>query len=618
MFGRLVGAIRTSVQVRGGLRRALAHQWEELRGRGLRARLDRVLDRVRGVGATQSAARQAAAFQALIRRSDQEDQAARDDLLSVRGPLISVVMPVWNTPSHLLRAAIDSVRSQVYGNWQLCLCDDGSDRAETLSVLQAAVVDDVRIRLVRRVVTGQICAATNAALELAEGDYVAFLDHDDLLHPYALAWVADELSRHPDASLVYTDEDKIDESGRRFDPHLKPDFNYELLLSVNYLCHLCVYRREVIKRVGGLREGFEGAQDHDLALRVLEHCGPAGFRHIDRILYHWRVHEDSTAGGAEAKPYAWSAGQRAVQAHLDRGESSAVVERAPEARNLYRPRFLPAGSDASVEVVIPTRDRLELLSGCVESILGKTSYPNYRICIVDNGSIEARTLAALEHWRSDPRIRVLRIDAPFNFSMLNNRAVESSTAQFVVLMNNDIEILTVEWIEEMLSHAARPGVGCVGARLWYPNDRLQHGGVILGIGGIAGHSHKYLPRLAPGYHGRAVLLQSLSAVTGACLMVRRDTYCSVGGLDEALAVAFNDIDFCLRVGRSGLRCVWTPFAEMLHRESASRGLENNPEKLARFKTETALMRERWGALLDDDPAYSKHLTREREDFTLAP
>ncbi|MBE7942570.1 MULTISPECIES: glycosyltransferase [Ramlibacter] len=529
-------------------------------------------------------------------------------------PRISVLMPVYNAQETHLRRAIESVLNQLYGHWELCIADDCSTDPKIRAILQEYANRDDRIRVVYRSENGHISAATNSALEVASGEFVALLDHDDELHPLALYRIGCVLSDDPEIDLIYTDEDKIDAQGRRSDPYFKCDFNYELLLSHNMICHLGVYRRSTALAIGGFRLGFEGAQDYDFALRFLETIGTARVKHIPEILYHWRMHEQSTAAAADAKPYAVVAAERAIQEHLNRVGLKGEVGQAPEAPGMHRVRFSEPQSEPSVDIVIPTRDRADLLSIALSSIFGKTQYDNFQVIVVDNGSQEKESLDLIEEWVARGRVRVLRVDEPFNFSRLNNVAVQQSKADLVCLLNNDIEIIEGDWLREMVSHAIRPGVGCVGARLWYPDGTLQHGGVVLGIGGVAGHAHKRWPRGDAGYFGRAVLLQSFSAVTAACLMVRREIFDQVGGLDEKLRVAFNDVDFCLRVRKAGYRNVWTPYAQLVHHESVSRGLEDNPEKQRRFSEEVAFMKERWGKELVTDPMYSVNLTLEREDF----
>ncbi|WP_313951825.1 glycosyltransferase [Accumulibacter sp.] len=531
-------------------------------------------------------------------------------------PIITVVMPTYNSDVELLEAAIGSVLGQVYPHWQLCIADDASDSPEVKALLERHASTDPRIQVVFRPVNGHISAASNSALALAEGDFVALLDHDDLLHPLALWFIAQAIVEHPEASLIYTDEDKLSLDGERCDPYFKCDFNYELVLAQNMLSHLGCYRRALLNEIGGFREGFEGSQDYDLALRAVERLRPDQIVHIPRVLYHWRIVAGSTASSITQKPYALTAAHRALKEHLQRRGIAAEVMPAPEIPHYTRVQFpLPTPSPL-VSILIPTRDRAQLLSVCIESIRQRTTYTPYEIIVVDNGSEEANTLQLLDRLR-DSGVRVLSDDGPFNYSRLNNGAAEQAQGSVLCLMNNDIEIITPHWLEEMVSFAEQDGVGAVGARLWYPTDKLQHGGVILGLGGVAGHSFLNYERGETGHFGRAALHQSLSAVTAACMVVKKSIYQEVGGLDERLSVSFNDIDFCLRLREAGYRNVWTPYAEMFHHESASRGQETTPAKQARFASEVAFMNDKWANELLDDPAYSPNLTLTANDFSLA-
>lgn len=531
-------------------------------------------------------------------------------------PLISVIMPTYNSCPMLLQAAIDSVRRQVYADWELCIADDASDSSEVHALLARHAAQDERIRWLQRPVNGHISAASNSALTLAQGEFVALLDHDDLLHPLALWFMAEAIDSHPDAGLVFSDEDKLDAQGNRCDPYFKCQYNPELMLAQNMVSHLGCYRRELVARVGGFREGLEGSQDYDLALRVIEQLEPRQIVHVPRVLYHWRIIPGSTAQAVEEKPYAQVAARRAVAEHLQRRGIEAEVLPCPEAPHLNRVRLARPEPLPLVTIVIPTRDRAELLQVCVDSILRKSSYANYEIVVVDNGSTEPATQALFERLRAEG-VSILADDRPFNYSALNNRAAASARGELLCLMNNDIEVLTPDWLEEMVSFARLPDIGAVGARLWYPDDTLQHAGVIVGMGGVAGHPHLNLPRGQTGYFGRAVLHQSFSAVTAACLVVRKAVFDEVGGLDETLAVAFNDVDFCLRLRAAGYRNVWTPAAEMIHHESASRGAEDTPAKQRRFFAEVAAMEARWADLIHDDPAYSPNLSLRSGDFELA-
>ncbi|NKJ49765.1 glycosyl transferase family 2 [Burkholderia sp. SG-MS1] len=532
-------------------------------------------------------------------------------------PLVSIVMPTYNTPEIWLRMAIDSVINQVYENWEFCIADDCSTRPEVKAVLDSYVAKDPRIKVAYRTTNGHISASSNSALELAVGDFVGLLDHDDELHPLALYYVVELINAHPDAAVIYSDEDKISIDGVRSDPYFKCDFNYDLFLSQNMISHLGVYKTSVMKEVGGFRTGFEGSQDYDLALRVLDRAGHHTVYHVPRALYHWRMIPESTAAGHEAKPYAHIAAMRALDEHLARNAIAAHTEHAPGTDAFNKvvydlPAVLP-----SVEIIIPTRDSADLVEQCVESVRKKSSYPNFRITIIDNGSVKPETHDLFARLQQDERVKVVRDDSPFNYSALNNRVALASPADFVCLMNNDIEVINADWLEEMVSLALQPNVGAVGAKLLYPDDTIQHGGVVLGVGGIASHAHKHFPNTHPGYFARARLRNAMSAVTAACLLVRQSIYKQVGGLDELLHVAYNDIDFCLRVRQAGYRNVWTPYAELYHHESATRGAEDTPEKISRFNQESELVRQRWGDLLLNDPYYSPNLTLTADDFSFA-
>lgn len=529
---------------------------------------------------------------------------------------ISIVMPVYDPAVHFLDEAIQSVRNQLYPYWELCIADDASKNDAVRELLEKHAKEDSRIKVVYRKENGHISAASNSALELATGEFVALMDNDDLLPEHALFWVAQRVLDHPDVGLIYSDEDKINEVGERYDPYFKCDFNYELLLAQNMVCHLAVYRRDLIESAGGFRVGFEGAQDYDLALRVLEQISVSRVAHIPRVLYHWRAIAGSTALSVDEKSYAPTAGRRAVCEHLHRTGMSAVVEPAPGIPYMNRVRFALPGLLPLVSIIIPTRDRADLLELCVNSILQRSTYAAYEIIIIDNGSVEPKTSRLFEKLPKD-KVTIVRDNSPFNYSAVNNLGAKIAKGQYLCLMNNDIEILTPDWLEEMLSFAVNPDVGCVGARLWYPDGRLQHGGVILGVNGIAGHAYKKSVRGHAGLMNRARLHQSLSAVTGACLLIRRHIFDEAGGLDEAFVVALNDVDFCLRVREAGYRNIWTPYAEMIHYESASRGLDDTPEKQRRFNVELRFLQKRWGRVLVNDPAYNPNLTLEFEDCSLA-
>lgn len=555
-----------------------------------------------------------------VRRYDTLTAADRERMREVQAaftlkPLISVVMPTYNPRPEWLVEAIESVRRQIYTHWEMCIADDASTDPDVRAVLESYASKDERIKVVFREKNGHISAASNSALEVVEGDWVALLDHDDLLSETALFWVTHAINKNPIAKLIYSDEDKIGTDGFRRDPYFKCDWNPDLFYSHNMICHLGVYSAGLVNDIGGFRLGFEGAQDYDLALRCIERIESAQIVHIPRILYHWRVHLQSTASSSEAKPYAALAGERAINEHFARMGFNGGVRYADYG---YIPSYEIPPDSPLVSIIIPTRNGGNLLKKCISSILGKTSYKNYEILVVDNGSDQHDTLDYLGAISELDNVVLLRDDAPFNYSKLNNGAVLQARGEIVALVNDDVEVISPDWLGKMVMHALRPDVGAVGAKLWYTNKTLQHGGVIIGIGGVAGHSHKYASELTSGYFSRLLITQSLSAVTAACLVIRKSIYNEMGGLEEErLRVAFNDVDFCLRVREAGYRNVWTPEAELFHHESASRGQEDTPEKKARFASEMAYMQERWHYIILNDPAYSPNLTLDYEDFSYA-
>jgi glycosyltransferase involved in cell wall biosynthesis len=531
-------------------------------------------------------------------------------------PKISIVMPVYDPELKMLDEAIQSVLTQLYPNWELCIADDASKNEAVRDMLKQYAAQEPRIRLVLRSENGHISKASNSALDLATGEFTALFDHDDLLAEHALFFVADTIINNPNAGLIYSDEDKVDQSGKRRDPYFKTDWNPELFLSHNSICHLGVYRTSLIKSVGGFRANYEGAQDHDLALRCIEQLQEEQIIHIPRVLYHWRIHPSSTAASSFAKPYAYINGARAIDDHLSR---CGIEGHTEWIRNSgYKVHYKIPASPPLVTIIIPTRNKCYLLRKCIDSILTKTTYLNYEILIIDNGSDEPEILTYFNDISASNNIRIIKDDSPFNYSALNNKAVKLAKGDLICLMNNDIEVISPDWLTEMVSLALLPGAGVVGARLWYPNNTLQHAGVILGISGVACHAHHKAPKGCQGYFGRMVLRSNFSAVTGACVVVKKSIYIEVGGLNEIqLKVAYNDIDFCLRVRDAGYRNILTPYADLYHHESASRGYDDTPEKIARLRSEFYFMKERWGEKLYMDPAYNPNLTLEYGDFGLS-
>jgi O-antigen biosynthesis protein len=551
---------------------------------------------------------------------DQPDEATLAAMreagaLLQRQPLLSIVMPTYRPSLAWIAEAIDSVRAQTWPHWQLCIADDASCQPELRALLEDYARLDARIELVFRERNGHIAEASNSALSLARGDWVLLLDHDDLIPPHALFYVAQAINEKPQARLIYSDEDKIDEQGRRFNPYFKSDWNRDLFYSHNMFSHLGCYELNLLRDVGGFRVGTEGSQDYDLVLRCIERVGEAAIHHIPHVLYHWRVHAQSTAQSADAKPYAMVMGERVINEHFARTGVRGRVELMGAG---YRPHYEIPEPAPLVSILIPTRNGLELLRNCIGSIGSLTRYKPYEIIVIDNGSDEPATLKYLEELQTCGTARVLSDSRPFNYSALNNLAAREACGQVLVLLNNDIQIISDDWLSELVAHALRPNVGAVGARLWYGNNTLQHAGLLLGVGGVANPAHHHFSRMQPDYFGRSMLTQSFSAVTAACLAVRRELYLKMGGLNEInLAVAFNDVDFCLRLREAGYSNIYAPHAELYHFESVSRGSDITPEKVLRLQREEAWMWERWGETLRNDPAYNPNLSLEFSDFSYA-
>lgn len=555
------------------------------------------------------------------RLSDEDRRIFRQAIkLFSSQPLISVLLPVYNTnPVHLERA-IRSVVEQLYTHWELCISDDASTDPAVREILESAAKRDSRIKVTYRDENGHIAANSNSALELATGDYVGMLDHDDELAEQALVWFASEIQKHPDAAIIYCDEDKLDGQGLRHDPLFKPDWNPALILAQNYVSHFIVYRRSVLERAGGFRVGLEGSQDHDLLLRASDSVEPSQIRHIPRILYHWRSHAGSTASesGLEAKPYAWEAGARAIREHLSRCGVAAAVR--PVAGQFYQVEYPSPSPAPKVTVIIPTALRFELVQQCITGILRDTTYPNVEFIVTaDSSNVQtAAQKSFIEQIGVDPRVRVLIEDGrPFNYARTNNRAAAQSDAPIICFLNDDVVAITQDWLEKLVARVLLKGVGAVGAMLYYPTETIQHAGVILGMGGIAGHPFLNLPRGTRGYYGRAMLEQDLSCVTAACMVTRREAFDGIGGFDEEFAIAFNDVDLCMRLRQRDWRIVWTPTVEMYHHESISVGKHNAPHRRALFQHEVRLMREKWGDALNFDPFFNPNLSLASLQYKLA-
>lgn len=528
-------------------------------------------------------------------------------------PLFSIITPVYNPSPTVLRTTIQSVLTQTYENFELCLIDGASSNPRIKQILQEYAISDSRVRVKFLEENLGISENSNQALQMAEGDYVILLDHDDELAPFALYETAMLLNQFPDADMIYSDEDKIDEHGNRSLPFFKPDWAPAFFRSLMYTCHLGVYRRKLVKEIGGFRIGLEGAQDYDLILRLIERTGQ--IYHIPKVLYHWRMSANSTALSGKAKTYARKAQIQALTEHCARLGLNAVVEPGLTENTLRMRYILP--EHPRVSIIIPTKDQLEILKICINSIRERSTYTNYELVIVNNGSVEPETLEYFAALKKLADIQVLDYPKEFNFSAINNFAVKHVESDLLLFLNNDTEVIAEGWIEALVEHAMQPEVGVVGARLLYPDLTLQHAGVIMGLGGVAGHSHKFYPAEHPGYAERAQAIQNFSAVTAACMMTRREVFDLAHGFDENnLAIAFNDVDFCLKVFEKGFQIVWTPYAELFHHESISRGPENSPRKLARFQREIRFVQQRWSDILPYDPYYNPNLTQDYEDFSI--
>jgi GT2 family glycosyltransferase len=529
------------------------------------------------------------------------DRFRKESLSFSYRPCISIITPVFNTPVAWLEECVQSVLDQAYEEWELILIDDNSNDPELLKFLPELAARDSRIVLTRSDKRGGISAASNRGLELAKGEWIGFLDHDDLLEPDALFQHVKWLQAHRDADLIYSDEDKLTEDGLD-SPIFKPDWSPDYFLSCNYICHFTIIRAAVLKEVGGFRKEFDGAQDYDLFLRIIERT--SRIDHVPRVLYHWRRSAASTADNIRRKPGSLETGRLALEAHLERQRTRGHVSVDWRTHAYWIKRDLAEAKPISI--IIPMRDRMELVKRCVDSITRETTYAPYEIVIVDNDSQsqEAR------NFLSTTKHRVLNYGGPFNFSAINNFAVEQTGNPWLLFLNNDTEVIDGDWLTIMAEHIQRSEVGAVGPRLLYPDDTVQHGGIVVGVGGIAEHAFRGFPAEAPGVCRQLQVTRNYSAVTGACLLTRREVFNKVRGFDEErLPVTFSDVDLCLKIRRAGYLVVYTPFARLYHHESGTRRRTVEP-------METGVMRERWAGILDDDPYYNPNLSRERADFSL--
>lgn len=582
-----------------------------LKKNGLRATVYRVL---KGAGPMPVDKRKlkkiAEAYYISAQRREQEENAQFPKNIK-----FSVLVPLYNTPECFLKAMIESVQAQTYKNWELCLAD-GSDREHSFvgEICKKYADGDKRIKYEKLERNLGISENTNACIRMATGDYIALFDHDDLLHPSAFYEVMRAICEHG-ADFIYTDENTFSEEPcDAYNPHFKPDFSPDTLRSYNYICHLSVFSRELLDSVGYFRSEYDGSQDYDLILRLTEKAKKVF--HIRKILYYWRAHKNSVAQDVAAKPYTVTAAKKALAAHLERcGLKGEVLDSSVP--TTYHIKYEIDGNPL-ISVIIPNKDHTDDLDICLKSLYEKSSYKNFEVIIVENNSTEKETFEYYEALtQKHGNIKIVTWKGNFNYSAINNFGVNYAKGEYILLLNNDVEIINGSCLEEMLMFAQRKDVGAVGAKLYYSDNTIQHAGVILGLGGTAGHAHKHFGRSHPGYMARASIAQNLTACTAACLMMRRDVFDEVGGLDESFEVAFNDVDLCMKIRKKGYLVVFTPYAELYHYESKSRGNDSTPEKLERFRGEIDRFKEKWQKQLDDgDPYYNPNLTLTRDDFSL--
>lgn len=543
-----------------------------------------------------------------------EDIEAMKQVSFDYNPKLSIVIPLYDTKIAFLRELLDSFENQIYTNWELCLADGTGEGSPLEAVIREYMDNDDRIKYEILADNKGISENTNAAIKMATGEYIVLSDHDDIVPVHALFECVKALNEDKTIDVIYSDEDKVDMDGKKFfDPHFKSDFNIDLLCSMNYICHLFVVKKSLVDEVGMLRSEFDGAQDHDFILRCCEKA--ENIKHIPKILYHWRCHMDSTAANPESKMYAFEAGRKAVQEHYNRIGVPAKVEHG-QFYGMYKTVY-EWEEQPLISIIIPTKDHIDDLQKCINSIEEKSSYRNFELVIVENNSTEQETFDYYKSIEGRDNVQVLYYKGDFNFSKINNFGVEHAKGDYILLLNNDTEIINPDCLKEMLGYCMREDVGIVGARLYYPDNTIQHAGVVLGFGGMAGHTFIGCSRYDNGYFSRIICAQDYSAVTAACMMTKKSIYEEVGGLTEEFKVAFNDIDFCMKVRDKGYLIVYNPAVELYHYESKSRGLEDTDEKVERFNSEVNRFLERWDKQLKaGDPYYNVNLSLNRSDFGL--
>lgn len=554
-------------------------------------------------------------FLQIHKRSQKEVDMLHEEMSKFQyRPKISIITPVYNVDPIWLNSCIQSVCSQWYDNWELCLYDDASTSPETMKCLQSWEDKDARIKIQYGKINAHISKASNQAVAMATGEFIGLLDNDDEITEDALFYVVQALNMNPQIDMIYSDEDKIDIQNQFCDPHFKPDWSPDLLLSYMYTCHFSVYRKSMVEEVGGFREGYEGSQDYDLALRITEKT--KNIFHIPHVLYHWRKLPTSTASSLTAKKYIQKSTEKTLDSAMKRRNIEGKLEWKNELGRYQIHRAIK--NKKKVSIIIPFKDKSHLLKTCVESIFHRTEYPHFEIILVSNNSTEKAVFDYVQQLKEKHNnVFFYEYNIPFNYSKINNWAVQHATGEYILFLNNDIEVIEKDWLTAMVEQVQREEVGAVGAKLLFENGMVQHAGVILGLGGVAGHAHKYFPREHSGYFQRLQVVHNVSACTAACLLVKKEVFLEVHGFNEVeLKVAFNDVDLCLKIREKGYLIVFTPYALLYHYESITRGHEDTAEKQQRFATEIDYMKKTWGEILEQDPYYNVNLTMDREDFSL--
>lgn len=520
-------------------------------------------------------------------------------------PLISFIIPVYNVSRELLCECLDSIINQSYQNFEICLADDCSTNEETLATLREYEKKYDKVKVVYRKENGHISEASNSALEIASGEFIGLVDNDDVLAKDALYYIAKELNRDKTLDMIYTDEDKLDFDGQRCFPHFKSDFALDTFLSSNYICHFTVLRKKIVKKIGGFRSEYNGAQDYDLFLRIIDETRK--ICHIPRVLYHWRMTKGSTSSSGGNKNYAYDAGKGALEDYFQRNKIQSRVHLIGEPQ-MYRIEYLYK-KEPSISIIIPTKDKADVLDVCLKSIYEKTNYQNYEVIVIDNNSCEERTFSLLNNYKSNyDNFKYFTYQCEFNYSYLNNEAVKKASGDYIVLLNNDTEVISENWLHDMVGYASQKHIGCVGAKLLYPNRTIQHAGVVIGVGGIAMHANVSTGENQFGYFGRLVSVYDWSCVTAACLMIKKSKYLEVDGLDESLKVAYNDVDFNLKLLENGYSHVVLPDVKLFHYESLSRGNDMRADQIKRFQEETDYMCDKWGKMLLSDKYYNDNMS----------